>query len=135
MLTKSIFGRHIYALGGNRSSAWLSGVKTNKTEILIYVLGGFFSAFAGIMLVARMNYASPTAASNYAIDSIAAVIIGGTAMSGGKGSVLGTLLGAMLLGVLKNGLTMLNVSPYLQQIIIGVVIIAAVFLDGRKVKE
>jgi ribose transport system permease protein len=135
MLKKTIFGRHIYALGGNRASAWLSGVKIKKTEILVYVLGGFFSAFGGIMLVARMNYASPTAASNYAIDSIAAVVIGGTAMSGGKGSILGTLLGAMLLGMLKNGLTMLNVSAYLQQVIIGAVIITAVFLDGRKAKD
>jgi ribose transport system permease protein len=135
MLKQTVFGRHIYALGGNRASAWLSGVKTKKTEILVYVLSGLFSTLGGIMLVARMNYASPTAASNYAIDSIAAVVIGGTAMSGGKGSVLGTLLGAMLLGMLKNGLTILNVSAYLQQIIIGVVIITAVFLDGRKVKE
>jgi len=135
MLKKSIFGRHVYALGGNRASAWLSGVKTKKTEILVYVLGGFFSAFAGIMLVARMNYASPTAASNYAIDSIAGVIIGGTAMSGGRGGVMGTLLGSMLLGMLKNGLTMLDVSAYLQQVIIGAVIVAAVFLDGRKAKE
>jgi ribose transport system permease protein len=135
MLKKTIFGRHIYALGGNRASAWLSGVKTKQTEILVYILGGFFSAFGGIMLVARMNYASPTAASSYAIDSIAAVVIGGTAMSGGKGGVLGTLLGALLLGMLKNGLTMLNVSAYLQQVIIGAVIITAVFLDGRKTGE
>jgi ribose transport system permease protein len=135
LLKKTIFGRHIYALGGNRASAWLSGVKTKQTEILVYVLGGAFSAFAGIMLVARMNYASPTAASNYAIDSIAGVIIGGTAMSGGRGGVLGTLLGSMLLGMLKNGLTMLDVSAYLQQVIIGAVIVAAVFLDGRKLKE
>jgi ribose transport system permease protein len=132
MLKKSVFGRHIYALGGNRTSAWLSGVKTKMVEILVYALCGVFTAFAGIMLTARMNYASPTAASNYAIDSIAAVVIGGTAMNGGKGSILGTLLGAMLLGMLKNGLTMLNVSAYLQQIVIGAVIIAAVFLDGRK---
>jgi ribose transport system permease protein len=134
MLTKTVFGRHIYALGGNRASAWLSGVKINKVEIIVYILGGVFSAFAGIMLVSRMNYAAPTAASNYAIDSIAAVVIGGTAMSGGVGNVFGTLLGALLLGMLKNGLTMLNVSAYSQQVIIGAVIIIAVFLDGRKIK-
>lgn len=132
VLKRTRFGRHIYAVGGNRQAAWLSGVNVKRVELLIYVLCGLFAAIAGIMLMARMNYASPTAASDYNMDSIAAVIIGGTAMTGGKGSVLGTLVGALFLGMLQNGLTILNVSDYAQQIIIGVVIIAAVFLDRKK---
>lgn len=125
-------GRYIYAVGGNKSCAWLSGISVKKVETLTYVLSGLFAAFAGIMLLSRMNYGTPTAASDYNTDSIAAVIIGGCAMSGGRGSVIGTFLGAIMMAMLKNGLTLLNVSTYLQQIITGVVIILAVFIDKRQ---
>lgn len=135
LLTKTVFGKHLYALGGSRKTAWLSGVRIKLVEVAVYTFCGFFAAFSGIMLVARMSYASPTAGSSYAIDSIAAVVVGGTAMTGGKGNILGTLLGALFLAMIKNGLTMLNVSAYLQEIIIGVVIVVAVFLDRKRVEK
>lgn len=132
LLTKTCFGRHIYALGGNRITAWLSGVNVKRVEVWVYMLCGLFTAFAALMLASRMNYATPTAANDYNTDSIAAVVMGGTAMIGGRGNVLGTFVGALFLGVLRNGLTIINVSDYLQEIIIGIVIILAVFLDRKK---
>lgn len=131
VLNKMPFGRHIYSVGGNKTCAYLSGINVKKIETISYALSGLFAAFAGIMLLTRMNYGTPTAAMEYNTDSIAAVIIGGTAMSGGRGNLLGTLVGALMMAMLKNGLTLLNVSSYLQQIITGVVIILFVFIDKR----
>jgi ribose transport system permease protein len=133
VLERTKFGRHIYAIGGNRDAARLSGVKVKVVELFVYVLSGLFAGFGSVLLTARLNYATPVAGANYELDTIAAVVIGGTALSGGQGKVIGTLVGALMLGILRNGLTILNVSSFFQQIIIGAVIIVAVFAD--KVNE
>jgi ribose transport system permease protein len=129
VLERTKFGRHIYAIGGNRDAARLSGVKVKTVECLVYLFSGLFAGLGSVLLTARLNYAAPLAGSGYELDAIAAVVIGGTALSGGQGKILGTLLGALMLGILRNGLTILNVSSYYQQIIIGTVIVIAVFAD------
>lgn len=135
VLNKTRLGRYIFAIGGNRSSARLSGVKVKKIETITYMFSGLFAAVGGILLTARLNYATPLSGSGYELDAIAATVIGGTALSGGKGNIMGTLIGALILGTLKNGLTLLNVSSFFQQIIIGIVIIATVYVDKMKEKR
>jgi ribose transport system permease protein len=131
-LGKTKGGRYIYAIGGNRDSARLSGVKVRVYETLAYVICGLLAGVGGIMLTARLDYATPIAGLGYELDVIAATVIGGTSLAGGEGFIFGTLLGAVMIGTLRNGLTLLNVSSYYQQIIIGLVIIGAVFLDRIK---
>ncbi|MCW9717195.1 ABC transporter permease [Avibacterium sp. 21-599] len=128
-LTQTIFGRHIYALGGNREAVRLSGINIAKLEIKAYVINGILAAIGAIILVGRLNAAQPIAGTGYELDAIAATVIGGTSLIGGVGSVIGTSIGALIMGVLQNGLTLLNVTSYLQRLIIGLVIILAVFLD------
>ncbi|MDP8227242.1 MAG: ABC transporter permease [Candidatus Celaenobacter polaris] len=125
-------GRYIYAIGGNVDAARLSGVNVKIYKTLAYVICGFFAGIGGILLTARLDYATPIAGMGYELDVIAATVIGGTSLSGGDGHIFGTFLGAVLIGTLRNGLTLLNVSSYYQQIIIGVVIVGAVFLDRIK---
>ncbi len=132
VMERTKFGRYIYAIGGNRSAARLSGVKVKFIEMLTYAFSGLFSGIGAVLLTARLNYATPTAGSGYELDAIAAVVIGGTSLAGGEGKVVNTLVGALILGTLRNGLTILNVSSYYQRIIIGIVIIAAVFADKIK---
>lgn len=134
-LSKTKFGRRVYAIGGNRNAAKLSGVKVNQIEMLTYMLAGIFSALGGIMLLSRLAYADPNAGAGYEMDAIAAVVIGGIALSGGKGKVGNTLVGALILGMLKCGLQILNVPVYYQTIIIGVVIIIAVYMDKAKERK
>ncbi|MGI6152266.1 MAG: ABC transporter permease [Christensenellaceae bacterium] len=129
---KTKFGRHVYAVGGNRNAAHLSGIKTKRIEMMVYVLAALFGAIGGIMLLSRLSYASPTAGDGYELDAIAAVVIGGISLSGGQGKVINTLVGALILGILKCGLQMLNVSSYFQQIATGLVIVVAVFMDKAK---
>ena len=117
------------------AAARLSGVKVKRVQAMVYVLAGIFAGLGSIMLTARLNYATPIAGSGYELDTIAAVVIGGTSLSGGQGKIIGTLIGALMLGMLKNGLTICNVAVYYQQIIIGVVIIMAVFADRMKEKD
>jgi ribose transport system permease protein len=131
-LGKTRGGRYIYAIGGNRDSARLSGVKVRVYETLAYVICGLLAGVGGILLTARLDYATPIAGFGYELDVIAATVIGGTSLAGGEGFIFGTLLGAVMIGTLRNGLTLLNVSSYYQQIIIGLVIIGAVFLDRIK---
>ena len=135
LLERTKYGRYIYAIGGNRDSARLSGIKVKVIEASVYIFSGLFAALGAILLTARLNYATPVAGSGYELDTIAAVVIGGTALSGGQGRIFGTLVGALMLGILRNGLTILNVSSYYQQIIIGLVIIIAVFADKIKDKK
>lgn len=132
LLTKHKLGRYIYAIGDNSEASRLSGIKVKAVKTSAYIFSGLFAAMGGIMLTARLNYASPTSGSGFELDAIAAVVIGGTALSGGQGSILGTLVGALILGTLRNGLSILNVPGFYQQIIIGVVIIVAVFFDKLK---
>ncbi|KGQ69569.1 sugar ABC transporter ATPase [Chelonobacter oris] len=129
ILTQTIFGRQIYALGGNREAVRLSGINVNKLEIKAYVMNGALAAIGAVILVGRLNAAQPIAGNGYELEAIAATVIGGTSLIGGVGSVISTSMGALIMGVLQNGLTLLNVTSYLQRLIIGLVIILAVFLD------
>lgn len=126
---KTKFGRHIYAIGGNESAARLSGININKVKVWVYAIAGILAAVGGIILTSRLDSAQPNAGMSYELDSIAAVVIGGTSLSGGRGSIMGTVQGALIIGVLNSGLVLLNVSPFWQQIIKGLVILIAVIMD------
>jgi ribose transport system permease protein len=123
------FGRYLYAVGGNERVATLSGLATKRVKMIVYMLGGGLSGLAGLLLAARLDAADPTVGVGYELDSIAAVVIGGTSLSGGRGSILGTVLGCLIIGVLNNGLVLLGVSPDWQLVVKGVVILAAVAID------
>ncbi|MEJ7138652.1 ABC transporter permease [Amphibiibacter pelophylacis] len=131
VLRKTLLGRHIYACGGNEQAARLSGVRVTRVKIWVYTLSGVLSAWAGIVLTSRLGSAQPTAGSGYELDAIAAVVLGGTSLSGGRGWVIGTLIGALLIGVLNNGLNLLGVPAFYQQVIKGAVILLAVLADRR----
>jgi len=135
VMKKTRLGRWIYAIGGNANAAKLAGVKTNKIEMIAYGIGGLFAAIGGILLLSRLSYADPNAGMGYELDAIAAVVIGGIALSGGKGTIGNTLIGALILGMLKTGLQVLNVPIYYQTVIIGITIIAAVFLDKSQERK
>jgi ribose transport system permease protein len=129
VLNRTYAGRAMYAIGGNEEAARLSGIKVNRQKLITYALSGAFAAVAGIVLASRLASAQPQAASGYELDAIAAVVIGGASLSGGKGRAFGTLVGALILAVLRNGLNLLSVSAFWQQVVIGVVIALAVLLD------
>lgn len=128
-LAHSVFGRSIYAIGGNEEASRLSGVPVRFHKAGAYVVCGLTSGVAAVVLTARLNSAQPTAGIMYELDAIAATVIGGTSLFGGEGTLLGALIGALIMGVLRNGLNLLNVSSFVQQFVIGVVIIAAVLID------
>jgi ribose transport system permease protein len=129
VLTRTTFGRYVYAIGGNEEATRLSGVAVRFHKTAIYGVSGALSAVAAIVLTARLNSAQPIAGMMYELDAIAATVIGGTSLSGGSGSLAGTLVGALIMGVLRNGLNLLGVSSFLQQIVIGGVIVGAVLVD------
>lgn len=131
VLRKTVFGRKVYAIGGNEEASTLSGIKADRVKIWVYSLTGMLSVLAGIILTSRLNSAQPTAGASYELDAIAAVVIGGTSLMGGRGRIVGTLIGALIIGVLDNGLNLLNVSSFYQQIVKGGVILLAVLLDRR----
>jgi len=135
LTTQTPFGRHLYAVGGSERAAYLPGLSVNKIKVWVYVLAGALSALAGIIVTARLDSAQPNAGLGYELDGIAAVVIGGTSLSGGQGSVWGTVLGCLIIGVLNNGLALLDVSPFWQQVIKGVVIILAVTVDRWGVRR
>lgn len=134
ILSKTIFGRNVYALGGNREAARLSGIDTVKTEWLVYIINGFLCGLAAIVLTARLGSAQSTLGEGIEMDAIAAVILGGTSLSGGTGYVLPTVAGAMIMGIIDNILTLMNVNPHATSIVKGAVILLAVILD-KKVKD
>jgi len=134
-INKTRTGRYIYAIGGNERAALLSGVRVNRVKTIVYIITGVLSAVAGLLVTARLDSAQPNAGLGYELDSIAAVVIGGTSLSGGKGSILGTVIGASIIGVLNNGLVLLDVSPFWQQVIKGVVILLAVIIDKIQKKD
>ncbi|HYW31197.1 MAG TPA: ABC transporter permease [Gemmatimonas sp.] len=129
VLTRTVLGRYTYAIGGNEEATVLAGVNVRRYKILVYAIAGASAAGCAIPLVARLNSAQPIAGIGYELDAIAAVVIGGTSLLGGSGSVVGTLIGALIMSVLRNGLNLLGVSSYVQQIAIGVVIVVAVLVD------
>jgi ribose/xylose/arabinose/galactoside ABC-type transport system permease subunit len=130
LLSRTRFGRYVYAIGGNEEATRLSGVAVRFHKTMVYVLCGVTSALAAVLLTARLNSAQPIAGIMYELDAIAATVIGGTSLLGGSGSLGGTLVGALIMGVLRNGLNLLGVSSFLQQIVIGFVIIVAVLVDS-----
>ena len=126
---KTKLGRYIYAIGGNETAAKLSGIRINKVKITVYSLGAALAAIGGIIVTSRLDSAQPNAGMSYELDAIAAVVIGGTSLNGGKGTIWGTVIGAVIIGVLNNGLVLLNVSPFWQQVVKGGVILLAVIID------
>lgn len=128
-------GRYIYAVGGSEKAAAFAGLNVNRVKVWVYALGGGLAAVGGLILTARLDAADPKAGLGYELDSIAAVVIGGTSLSGGRGSILGTVLGCLIIGVLNNGLVLLEVSPFWQQVIKGFVILAAVAVDKLGAKR
>lgn len=132
ILKKTVLGRYIYALGGNEQAATFSGINVKVWKVIIYALSGFLTAIAGCILIARMNSGQPSAADGSELDIIAAVVIGGTSLSGGTGGLFGSIVGCLLITLLNNGLTLLNVNTYIQSIILGCVILGSVLLDMKK---
>jgi len=132
---KTKLGRYIYAIGGNENAATLSGINIKRIKIAVYTIAGALAAVGGLLVTSRLDAAQPNAGTGYELDSIAAVVIGGTSLSGGRGSVLGTVLGAVIIGVLNNGLVLLNVSPFWQQVVKGFVILTAVVIDKANSKN
>ncbi|MEY3307965.1 MAG: hypothetical protein RLZZ413_2003 [Pseudomonadota bacterium] len=135
VLTQTRFGRHIYAVGGNPHAAKVSGLPVRSIRFSVYVIAGALAGLGGMILAARTGSALPQAGIAYELDAIAAVVIGGTSLAGGVGRVTGTLIGALLIGVMNNGLDLMGVESYYQQVIKGLLIVAAVMLDRSKNKE
>jgi ribose/xylose/arabinose/galactoside ABC-type transport system permease subunit len=129
LLMRTPFGRHVYATGGNRDAAWLSGVRVDRVLVNVYVLCGFGAGLAGVLVASRLSAGYPRAGELYELDAIAAVVVGGTSLMGGRGSIWGTLAGAFFIGILNNGLNLYNVSPYDQMMVKGAVFLAAASLD------
>lgn len=127
-------GRYVYAVGGNLEATKLSGINTNRYIMFVYLFSGIMSGIAAVMLTGRLDAAQPIAGDGYEMNAIAAAVIGGTSMTGGEGGLLGTILGALFISILNNGLNLLNVSSYIQQVAIGLVIIFAVALDALRSK-
>ena len=134
-MKRTATGRHIYAVGGNVEASRLSGINVNKVLLIVYSLSGFFAALAGLLLVGRVNAAYPLAGVDYETDAIAGVIIGGASFSGGVGKIVNTVIGVLIIAVLRNGLNLLNVDSAFQTVAIGVVIILAVYLDVVRQKS
>jgi ribose transport system permease protein len=135
LTNKTKLGRHIYAIGGNETAAKLSGIKIKKVKLIVYSIAGALAAVGGIIVTSRLDSAQPNAGFGFELDSIAAVVIGGTSLSGGKGTIMGTVQGALIIGILNNGLVLLNVSPFWQQVIKGFVILLAVVIEKLNSKE
>jgi ribose transport system permease protein len=135
LLNKTKFGTYIYAIGGNRESARVSGVPIMKVEIAVFTITGFLSAFAGLVLASRMYSGQPSVGSGYELDAIAACVLGGVSMSGGRGRISGTVIGAMVIGIISNGLNLMGVSSFWQLIVKGVIILFAILIDTQKGNE
>lgn len=130
VLSQTRIGRYIYALGGNESATALSGININRVKLFVFAVSGLLAALAGLIVTARLGSAQPTAGSGYELDAIAAVVVGGTSLMGGKGRIFGTLIGALIIGFLSNALNLLNIDSYYQLVAKALVILAAVILDN-----
>jgi ribose/xylose/arabinose/galactoside ABC-type transport system permease subunit len=130
-LKKTVFGRYVYAVGGNAEAARASGININKIKMYVYILCGGLAGLAGIIQASRITTGQPSIGVGYELDAIAAAVIGGTSLSGGSGKIMGTIIGALIIGVINNGLDLLNVPSYFQQIIKGLIIIGALLLDRK----
>ena len=125
-------GRYIYAIGGNEEAVRLSGIKVKKYKTLAYIFSGFTAAISGIVITSRLMSGQPMAGEGFELDAIASVVLGGTDINGGRGSILGTLIGALIMGVLSNGLNLLGVSPYVQRVFKGLIILFAIYFSSKK---
>lgn len=134
LLQHTRIGRYIYAIGGNEEAVRLSGVRAARFKLLVYGISGLTAVIAGLVLTSRLMSGQPNAGIGFELDAIAAVVLGGASIAGGRGVIVGTLLGAMLLGVLNNGLNMLGVSPYVQSVIKGAIILLAIFISRQRHK-
>jgi len=134
VLMRSPFGRHVFATGGNQDAAWLAGVRVNRVLLAVYTICGACAGLAGVLVAARLNAGYPKAGEFYELDAIAAVVVGGTSLFGGRGSIWGTLAGAFFIGVLNNGLNLFGVSPYDQMMVKGAVLLVAASLDRWRTK-
>ncbi|AIY06527.1 ribose ABC transporter, permease protein [Planococcus sp. PAMC 21323] len=132
ILKKTTFGRRVYAVGGNEEASILSGINADRIKIYVYSLLGLLAAVASLILTSRLNSAQPTAGEMFELDAIAAVVLGGTSLTGGRGWIVGTLIGALIIGVLNNGLNLIGVTSFFQQVVKGAVILLAVLLDRKK---
>jgi ribose transport system permease protein len=135
VLTSTAFGRRIYAIGGNEQATFLSGIDVRRIKLGLYLISSGCASIAGIILVARFNSAQADTGKGWELDAIAAVVIGGASLSGGSGTVLGVLIGACIMGVIKNGLVLMRVSSYWQTAVIGVIIVLAVVLDRARRRD
>lgn len=132
LLSHTATGRYLYAIGGNEEATRLSGIRVSRYKMLVYVLSGTTAAIAGLILTSRLMSGQPNAGVGFELDAIAAVVLGGAAITGGRGMILGTLVGALLLGVLNNGLNLMGVSPYLQNVIKGCIILLAIYISRKR---
>ena len=128
-LTRTVWGYRIYAVGGNETATGLSGINTARVKVMVYSLCSLLTAIGGVVMTARLGVAAPTAAQGYELDVIAAVVVGGTSLMGGEGTILGVLIGAAIMQVLRNGLVLVGVSAYWLQAVQGLVIVVAIMLD------
>lgn len=135
ILTQTRLGRYTYAIGGNEETVKLSGINANFYKTIVYMISGFTSAISALILTSRLNSAEPVAGTGYELDVIAAVVIGGTSLMGGRGGVWGTLIGALLIGVINNGMNLLGISPFFQLVVKGLIIIGAVLLDRLRQEQ
>lgn len=133
ILTQTRYGRYVYAVGGNEDSARLSGISVNNVKTWVYIISGITAAIAGIIVTSRIGSAAPTAGNGYELDAIAAIVIGGTNLVGGEGTIIGTVIGILIIGVLSNGLNLMDVSAFYQTIVKGLVILLAVLIDRKKI--
>ncbi|WP_010103797.1 ABC transporter permease, partial [Burkholderia oklahomensis] len=134
LLERMPFGRYVYAIGGNEHATWLSGVRVARVKLVVYTFAGLTSALAALVLTGRLMSGQPNAGVGFELDAIAAVVMGGTSIAGGRGSIVGTLIGALLLGVLNNGLNMIGVNPYVQNVIKGGIILLAIYIGRERRK-
>ncbi len=135
VLVKTTLGRRVYAIGSNEEAARLSGINVKSTLITVYGISGLMSGLAGIILLARLNSGQPAVGQGFELNAIAAAVIGGTSLAGGEGTILGTIIGALIMSVLQNGLNLMHVSQFWQQVIIGLVVIFAVYIDIKRKKK
>lgn len=134
ILKKTVIGRYVYAVGSNETAAHLSGIKVSRVKIFVYAFSGLLTGIAGVILASRLNSGQPTVGAGYELEAIAAVVIGGTSLMGGIGTIGGTIIGTFIMGVLKNGLNLMGVSPFWQMVATGIVVIVAVYLDSVRKK-
>jgi ribose/xylose/arabinose/galactoside ABC-type transport system permease subunit len=135
ILTQTRLGRYTYAVGGNEETVTLSGISSSRIKLIVYGISGFASGVSALILTSRLNSAGPTAGIAYELDVIASVVIGGTSLNGGRGRVWGTLIGALLIAIINNGMNLLGISPYFQQLVKGLIIIGAVLIDRLREQD